>query len=156
MSLRNQVDSTAQDFKYGLLASKLCAVLSKAEGTQITPSDRMVIESAEKCVQNHLEGAQALYCGKTVAGLNASSIKSLNLALSPLEKLIGTASLSDQTIIQFLNEIVSSLKEVKNLSTIPPETDQIALTKKFFSLVGDSLLYWINRSRLQRSHSMSL
>ena len=100
MSLTRQLDSTAQNFKYGLLASKLAALLSRKEGEAISEPDRKDIESGIRCVREHLHGAQALYSGMSIAGVTAGSIKDLGVALSPLEKLIGGSAPSDKLIIE--------------------------------------------------------
>lgn len=156
MSLTRQLDSTAQDYKYGLLASKLSALLSRESGSPISEPDQKDIEVAIRCVRDHLQGAQVLYSGMSIAGVTASSIRSLGFALSPLEKLIGDSAPSDKVIIDILSEIEKTLVELSRLSEIPAQTSKLVLARNFFSLVADSLLSSINHSRMPRSHAVSL
>jgi hypothetical protein len=156
MSLTRQLDSTAQEFKYGLLASKLSALLSRMEGSAISHSDHKDIEFAIRCVREHLNGAQVLYKGMTIAGVTAGSIKSLGLALSPLEKLIGGSVPSDKAIIDILTDIEKTLVELSKANVIPSADKHFNLTRSFFSLMADSILSSINRARTPRSHAVSI
>jgi hypothetical protein len=156
MSLTRQLDSTAQDYKYGLLASKLSALLSRKSGSPISEPDHKDIEAAIGCVRDHLHGAQVLYSGMSIAGVTAGSIRSLGFALNPLEKLIGNSAPSDKVIIDILSEIEKALVELGELTEIPAQTGKLILARNFFSLVADSLLSSINHSRMPRSHAVSL
>lgn len=156
MSLTRQLDSTAQDYKYGLLASKLSALLSRKSGSPIAEPDHKDIEVAIRCVRDHLHGAQVLYSGMSIAGVTAGSIRSLGFALSPLEKLIGDNAPSDKVITDILSDIEKTLVGLSKLAEIPAQTSDLVLARNFFSLVADSLLSSINHSRMPRSHAVSL
>ena len=69
MSLTRQLDSTAQDFKYGLLAAKLAALLSRTEGAPISDSDHKDLALGIRCVRDHLHGAEVLYSGSSIASV---------------------------------------------------------------------------------------
>ena len=98
MSLTRQLDSTAQDFKYGLLAAKLAALLSRTEGAPISDSDHKDLSLGIRCVRDHLHGAEVLYSGSSIASVTVSSINSLGFALSPLEKLLGESTPSNKAL----------------------------------------------------------
>lgn len=156
MSLTRQLDSTAQDFKYGLLASKLAALLSRKEGAPLSASDYKDLSLGARCVRDHLHGAEVLYSGSSIASVTAGSIDSLGLALSPLEKLLGESTPSDKAIIEILTEIETTLSDIGKLTTLPPPTKSLMLSRRFFSLVADTILSSINRARMPRSHAMSM
>ena len=156
MSLTRQLDSTAQDFKYGLLAAKLAALLSRTEGAPISDSDHKDLALGIRCVRDHLHGAEVLYSGSSIASVTVSSINSLGFALSPLEKLLGEGTPSNKAITDILTEIENALTEISNLEVMPASTKSLLLSRSFFSLVADTILSSINRARMPRPHAMSM
>ena len=58
MSLTYELDKTAENFSCGILASKISALLDRATGVPIAPTDRKDIETALAAIREILSGAQ--------------------------------------------------------------------------------------------------
>lgn len=145
MSLTYELDKTAENFKCGILASKISALLDRASGTSITSGDRKDLEAALQIIKEILSGAQTLASGRSVGGATPQSIRSLRLALNPLEKMQQRGTSDD--LVKLIRSIENALTRLANSSSIPEQNSELLLAKSFFGMIADSILSSFQNTR---------
>jgi len=150
MSLSNDLPTTADAFRCGILSSKLAAIFDRKPGANISEADRSDILAAASLVGEILNGAKTLSDRSAVKGVTADGIRSLGLALSPLERLArlshGTRP-SDETILTLLSKIHDTLNRAAVSDVIPKESELTSVVRDFFGFLADAMLSNIGRSR---------
>ncbi len=149
MGLTYELDVTAEAFNWGLLAAKVSTILRRHSGIQLSPDEKNTLRAGLLAIQQLLDGAKTLHSGHSVSGVTAESIKSLGLALTPLQqlqRLCGKGATSDEGIISLLSSMMTALHYALESSALPDKTPEIHMTEKFFSFVADRTLSSLNRS----------
>lgn len=156
MGLTYELDVTADAFSWGLLAAKVSTILRRPSGIPLSTDDKDTLRAAHKTIQQLLDGANTLHSGHSVSGVTSDSIKSLGLALTPLQQLqhlCGKGATSDEQIISLLGSMMTALHVVVESPTLPVQTQEIHLTETFFSFVADRTLSSLNRSHWATSQA---
>ena len=149
MSLTYELDATADAFSWGLLAAKVSGILQRPTGFSLGQEEKETLKGALRIITQLLDGAKTLHSGHSMAGVTSESIKSLGLALTPLQQLqsiCGTGATSDENIIALLGSMANALPQVIDSPTLPEKTHESELTATFFSYVADRTLSSLNRS----------
>lgn len=158
MTLTYELDATAETYKTGLFASRISAVLDRAPGSALSEPDRQLIKAAMQSVRDLLLGAETLHPGHSVSGATANSIKSLGMALPPLQslqKLSGQRVTSDEVIISYLTKMEAALSELAGNETLPTLSDELSLAREFFGVVADTLLSSLSKGRRHAPDTLS-
>ena len=138
MSLTYELDKTAENFRCGILASKISALLDRPAGGVITPIDQKDVRAALEAIQEILSGAQTLSSGRSVGGATPQSIRSLRIALNPLERMQQDGTSED--LVALLRSIERGLSSLSARNSIPEQNDDLRKAKAFFGIVADSVL----------------
>ena len=150
MSLSYDLPATADTFRCGILSSKLAAIFDRKPGTEIFDVERANVLAAANLVREILNGAQTLSDRSAVTSVTADGIRSLGLALNPLERLARLSqgnSPTDETILTLLSQIYDTLHQVSTSSVIPDEGEVTRVVRDFFGFLADAMLSNIGRSR---------
>lgn len=158
MSLTYELDTTADAFSWGLLAAKASAILRRPAGAALESDDKETLGRALHMIKQLLNGANTLHSGHSVSGVTAESIKSLGLALTPLQQLqhiCGSGATSDETIIALLGKMATALTHAVDSPSLPNKTHDSELTETFFSFVADRTLSSLNRSHWSTTQAVA-
>lgn len=153
MSLTFELDTTALTLNCGILASKTSAILSEPSGRTLNPDDLRLLEEATKCLRDLIDGGETLSSGRSTAGVTPQSIKSLGLALNPLERLCKAKPVTNEAAIKVLSQMEETLNLLITKKKIEQQSPEIDMTRDFFAFVADSLLSSLNRARMPRKQS---
>jgi len=85
------LSSTAETFDRGVLASRLASLVAQPRGHAISETDRSDVTAAIALVSELLSGMKGLSNKNSINDASARGIKSLGLALTPLEELRNSA-----------------------------------------------------------------
>jgi len=150
MSLSYELPATADIFRCGILSSKLAAMFDRKPGTEISEADRPNVIAAANLVHEILNGAKTLSDRGAVTGVTSDGIRSLGLALNPLERLARLSegvSPTDETILALLSRIYDTLHQASVSSAIPQEGELTSVVRDFFGFLADAMLSNIGRAR---------
>jgi len=150
MSLSYDLPAKAETFHFGILSSKLAAIFDRKPGTEISGADRPDILAAASLVGEILNGARTLSDRSAVTGVTSDGIRSLGLALNPLERLARLSqgiNPTDEAIVTLLSRIYETLNQASVSSRIPEEGEVASVVRTFFGFLADAMLSNIGRSR---------
>lgn len=150
MSLSYDLPATADTFRCGILSSKLAAIFERRPGTRISEAEQPDVLFAANLVREILNGAKTLSDRSAVAGVTADGIRSLGLALNPLERLARSSegnNPNDEKIVTLLSLIYDALNRASTDSLIPEEGEVVSVVHDFFGFLADAMLSNIGRSR---------
>ena len=143
------LSSTAETFDRGVLASRVASLAARPAGHTITTTDRSDLAAATALISELLSGVKGLSNKDSVTDSSARGIKSLGLALTPLEKLRSSLGGSDQPsdVTEVLSAIKRVLLQLRHESRIPNNSPELKVTEMFFASIADSLLSSLSRIR---------
>lgn len=146
------LSATAATFDRGVLASRLASLVARPTGHAISETDRNDVAAAMVLISELLSGVRGLSNKNSINGASARGIKSLGLALSPLEKLRNSLGHPDQPtdVIDVLSAIKRVLSELRHRSSVPARNQELKVTEMFFASLADSLLSSLSRDRLSQ------
>jgi len=144
------LSSTAETFDRGVLASRLASLVARPTGQTISKTDQSDVTAAIVLISELLSGVKGLSSRSSVSDASARGIKSLGLALSPLEKLRYSLRGPDQPsdVAEVLSVIKRVLSRLRHESSVPAKNQELRVTEMFFASLADSLLSSLSRVRL--------
>ena len=103
-------------------------------------------------VSELLSGVKGLSSRNSINDASARGIKSLALALTPLEKLRNSLRGPDQPsdVAEVLSAIKRVLLRLRHESSVPAKNQELKVTEMFFASLADSLLSSLSRARLSQ------
>jgi hypothetical protein len=146
------LSSTAETFDRGVLASRLASLVAQPRGHAISETDRSDVTAAIALISELLSGVKGLSNKNSINDASARGIKSLGLALTPLEKLRNSLGSPDQPgdVTEVLSAIKRVLSELRSNSAVPRKNQELIVTEMFFASLADTLLSSLNRDRLSQ------
>jgi hypothetical protein len=152
MGTLEEFSTAAQSFDQGVLSARLTSILSRGRGAVLSDEDRARIEDARQLILDVLGGAQTIASDSTgTSRATARSIKTLGVALNPLERLqasFGHGAISDQSIVDLLSDMAAMLESISGAEVLPEPTTAMRTTVCFFEFLSDAILASLNRSQM--------
>lgn len=152
MSLTYELDKVAENFRCGILASQIAALLNRPAGGSITGSDQKIISSALQAIKEILSGARTLSSGQSIGGVTPQSIRSLRIALNPLERMQQEGTSED--LVALMGSIEQGLSDLSVANTIPQLNEDLRKAQAFFGIVADSVLSSFQTLPNSSSHAL--
>jgi hypothetical protein len=146
------LSSTAETFDRGVLASRLASLVAQPRGHTISEAERSDVTEAIALISELLSGVKGLANKNSITDASARGIKSLGLALTPLQKLRSSLGGPDQAsdVTDVLSAIKRVLSQLRSNSAVPRKNQELELTAMFFASLADTLLSSLNRDRLSQ------
>jgi hypothetical protein len=146
------LSTTAATFDRGVLASRLASLVARPTGHAISETDRSDVAAAMVLISELLSGVKGLSSRDSINDASARGIKSLGLALTPLEELRNSLRGPDQPsdVTEVLSAIKRVLSQLLRESSVPTKNQELKVTEMFFASLADSLLSSLSRVRLSQ------
>jgi hypothetical protein len=128
------------NYRYGFLSAGLHQVLAKPAGAELDSDEQRQVEMGREFVAEVLAGASLVSKGQTKAASPSHATNVLAYALGPLQSMERVKDLSEERVIQFLEQVHNALDETVQAHRVTGQPERLKDAAEFFGHLSDEIL----------------